>query len=45
MLSSGVAGSFGFAPYSVVTGFPGAVQAADSAMYEQKRARRAQRGA
>ena len=45
MRSSGVAGSFGFAPYSVVTGFPGAVQAADSAMYEQKRARRAQRGA
>ena len=45
MLSSGVVGSFGFAPYSVVTGFPGAVQAADSAMYEQKRARRAQRGA
>jgi diguanylate cyclase (GGDEF)-like protein len=45
MRSSGVAGSFGFAPYSVVTGFPGAVQAADSAMYEQKRARRAQQGA
>jgi diguanylate cyclase (GGDEF)-like protein len=45
MRSSGVAGSFGFAPYSVVTGFPGAVQAADSAMYEQKRARRGQRGA
>ena len=45
MRSSGVAGSFGYAPYSVVTGFPGAVQAADSAMYEQKRARRAQRGA
>jgi diguanylate cyclase (GGDEF)-like protein len=43
--SSGVAGSFGYAPYSVVTGFPGAVQAADSAMYEQKRARRVQRGA
>ena len=43
MRSSGVAGSFGFAPYSVVTGFPGAVQAADSAMYEQKRARRVQR--
>lgn len=38
--SSGVSGSFGFAPYSVVTGFPGAVQAADSAMYEQKRRRR-----
>jgi diguanylate cyclase (GGDEF)-like protein len=43
MRSSGVAGSFGFAPYSVVTGFPGAVQAADSAMYEQKRTRRVQR--
>lgn len=45
MRSSGVAGSFGLAPYSVVTGFPGAVQAADSAMYEQKRARRAHQGA
>jgi diguanylate cyclase (GGDEF)-like protein len=44
MRSSGVAGSFGFAPYSVVTGFPGAWRAADEAMYEQKRHRR-QRGA
>jgi diguanylate cyclase (GGDEF)-like protein len=40
MRSAGVAGSFGFAPYSVVTGFPGAVKAADSAMYEQKHLRR-----
>ena len=33
-------GSFGFAPYSVVTGFPGAFEAADQAMYEQKCRRR-----
>ena len=38
---SGATGSFGFAPYSVVTGFPGAWEAADQAMYEQKRRRRA----
>jgi diguanylate cyclase (GGDEF)-like protein len=37
---AGVSGSFGHAPYSVVTGFPGAWQAADNAMYEQKRQRR-----
>jgi diguanylate cyclase (GGDEF)-like protein len=42
MRSAGVAGSFGFAPYSVVTGFPGAVKAADTRMYEQKRVRRGQ---
>ena len=42
---SGVAGSFGFAPYTVVSGFPGAWEAADQAMYEQKRSRRAQVGA
>jgi diguanylate cyclase (GGDEF)-like protein len=41
MRTSGVAGSFGFAPYSVVSGFPGAFEAADRAMYEQKRRRRA----
>jgi diguanylate cyclase (GGDEF)-like protein len=41
MRLSGVTGSFGFAPYSVVTGFPGAWEAADQAMYEQKRRRRA----
>ena len=40
MAAAGVAGSFGHAPYSVVTGFPGAWQAADEAMYEQKRRRR-----
>ena len=39
--TSGVAGSFGFAPYTVVSGFPGAFEAADRAMYEQKRCRRA----
>ncbi len=42
LIEAGVSGSFGHAPYSVVTGFPGAWQAADEAMYEQKRARRAQ---
>jgi hypothetical protein len=39
--TSGVAGSFGFAPYTVVSGFPGAFEAADRAMHEQKRRRRA----
>jgi diguanylate cyclase len=42
--AAGVQGSFGFAPYSVVTGFPGAVADADAAMYETKRRRRASRG-
>ena len=41
--AAGVMGSFGFAPYSVVTGFPGACAAADAAMYENKTARRAAR--
>ena len=40
---AGVLGSFGIAPYSVVTGFPGACAAADEAMYENKRRRRAAR--
>ncbi len=40
---AGVSGSFGHAPYTVVTGFPGAWKAADIAMYEQKQQRRAQR--
>ena len=40
---AGVLGSFGFAPYSVVSGFPGAVAAADAAMYRNKRSRRASR--
>ncbi len=39
--SAGVAGSFGFAPVTVVAGFPGAWKAADAAMYEVKRRRRA----
>lgn len=39
---AGVLGSFGFVPYTVVAGgFPGACEAADPAMYENKRARRA----
>ena len=37
---AGVLGSFGVAPYSVVTGFPGAVAEADAAMYRVKRSRR-----
>ncbi|GAA2557247.1 sensor domain-containing diguanylate cyclase [Pseudonocardia hydrocarbonoxydans] len=41
LAAAGVSGSFGHAPYSVVAGFPGAWQAADEAMYEQKRRRRA----
>lgn len=44
MRDAGVAGSFGLAPYSVVSGFPGAWKAADEAMYEQKRRRRRERG-
>ncbi|QJY49259.1 sensor domain-containing diguanylate cyclase [Pseudonocardia broussonetiae] len=41
--AAGVSGSFGHAPYSVVAGLPGAWQAADQAMYERKRLRRATR--
>jgi diguanylate cyclase (GGDEF)-like protein len=40
--AAGVSGSFGHAPYGVVTGFPGAWQAADQAMYRQKQQRREQ---
>jgi diguanylate cyclase (GGDEF)-like protein len=40
LVDAGVSGSIGHAPYSVVTGFPGAWQEADKAMYEQKRLRR-----
>jgi diguanylate cyclase len=36
----GVGGSVGHAPYSIVAGFPGALQAADTAMYERKQQRR-----
>lgn len=38
---AGVSGSIGHAPYTVVAGFPGAFAAADAAMYEQKKRRRA----
>jgi diguanylate cyclase len=38
---AGVAGSIGHAPYTFVAGFPGAWKAADAAMYEDKRRRRA----
>ncbi len=36
----GTPGSIGHAPYSIISGFPGAWQDADAAMYEQKRRRR-----
>lgn len=39
--AAGVSVSVGHAPYSVVSGFPGAWQAADKAMYQQKQQRRA----
>jgi diguanylate cyclase len=38
---AGVAGSIGWAPYTVIKGFPGAIDAADEAMYAAKRERRA----
>lgn len=41
LASAGVEGSIGHAPYGLAAGFPGAVAAADRAMYAQKRARRA----
>ena len=41
----GVAGSVGWAPISVLRGFPAALAEADEAMYAAKRARRARRGA
>jgi diguanylate cyclase len=44
MEEAGVSGSFGLAPYTVVSGFPGAWQLADSAMYERKRLRRGRPG-
>lgn len=39
----GVAGSVGWAPISVLRGFPAALAEADAAMYAAKRARRARR--
>lgn len=42
--AAGVAGSIGCAPYTIVAGFPGAFDAADKAMYEEKRRRRASEG-
>ena len=41
LAEAGVSGSVGHAPYTIVAGFPGAWKAADDAMYEQKRRRRA----
>ena len=40
--AAGVVGSFGSAPISVVAGFPDAWKAADSAMYKEKRRRKAE---
>ncbi|WP_196073125.1 GGDEF domain-containing protein [Nakamurella alba] len=37
---AGVAGSIGYAPFTVVAGFPGAQRTADERMYEAKRRRR-----
>ena len=42
--AAGAVGSFGWAPITVVAGFPGAWKAADSAMYVEKRRRRGERG-
>ena len=42
--AAGVAGAIGAAPYTIVAGFPGAFEAADKAMYEEKRRRRAAAG-
>lgn len=41
--AAGVAGSIGWAPITVMRGFPAALAEADAAMYEAKRVRRAQR--
>lgn len=38
----GTPGSIGHAPYTIISGFPGAWQEADAAMYAQKKSRRAQ---
>lgn len=43
LAAAGVQGSFGFATYRVVTGFPRAVADADAAMYATKRRRRSSR--
>lgn len=45
LVEVGTPGSIGYAPYTIISGFPGAWQSADAAMYEQKRARRAGSGA
>jgi len=42
---AGVSGSIGHAAYTVIAGFPGAVAAADEAMYTEKKRRRAARAA
>lgn len=42
--AAGVAGSIGWAPYTLVAGFPGAVAAADTALAEDKRQRRNRTG-
>jgi diguanylate cyclase len=40
LAEAGVAGSIGWAPYTVITGFPGAMEVADERMYAAKRERR-----
>jgi diguanylate cyclase (GGDEF)-like protein len=40
---AGISGSFGHAPITVVAGFLGAWEAADSVMYDEKRRRRSER--
>lgn len=40
LTDAGVSGSFGHAPYTIVSGFPGAWKAADEAMYAEKAQRR-----
>lgn len=42
LTDAGTPGSIGHAPYTIISGFPGACEDADAAMYEQKRQRRAQ---
>jgi len=43
LMTAGVAGSIGWAPITVLRGFPAALAEADEAMYAAKRARRVQR--
>lgn len=42
LADGGTPGSIGHAPYTIISGFPGACEDADAAMYEQKRRHRAE---